>query len=128
MEHTNKKKKSLVLYITMIATLAAFMTAQSFCNMKPSFDKAMIQTASEFNKSCPMMVDKETRLDNAIALPGKIFQYNYTLVNLEKSAIDVDRLKSILEPMVVSKASSEPGLKTFRDNDVTMRYNYKDKN
>ena len=28
------------------------------------------------------MVDNATRLDNAIALPGNTFQYNYTIVNM----------------------------------------------
>ena len=50
----------------------------------PTFDKQMMKTASEINKSCPIMVDAETRLDNTVALPNKTIQYNYTLVNIEK--------------------------------------------
>ncbi len=37
-----------------------------------------MEIASEINKSCPMMIDKETQFDNALAMPGKVFQYNYT--------------------------------------------------
>jgi hypothetical protein len=36
--------------------------------------------ANELNKSCLMMVDQDTRLDNAVALPENVFQYNYTLI------------------------------------------------
>ena len=62
---------------------------QQFAFDKPTFDKVMMESASELNKSCLVMVDKDTRLDNVIALPDNIFQYNYTLVNIEKKTLDI---------------------------------------
>lgn len=44
----------------------------SSCSGETSFAKVMSQSANELNKSCPMMVDKDTRLDNAIAIDDKI--------------------------------------------------------
>ncbi|MCF8458865.1 MAG: hypothetical protein K9H62_23255 [Bacteroidales bacterium] len=75
-----------------------------------------------------IIVDSETRLDNALALPGKTFQYNYTLVNLVKDSIDIGSLEEYLNPVILNNIKTNPDLKTFRDNDVTMAYNYKDKN
>jgi hypothetical protein len=88
----------------------------------------MMEAASELNKTCPFMVDKDTRLDNAAALPGNIFQYNYTLVNLDKSEVNVDTVKKYVEPGLINNVKTSPGLKVYRDNKVTMAYNYRDKN
>ena len=73
------------------------------------------------------MVDKETRLDNAIALPGKTFQYRYTLINLLKSDLDTNFAKQTLRPTMVQSLTTMPELKDFRDNKVIMEYSYSDK-
>jgi hypothetical protein len=74
------------------------------------------------------MVDQDTRLDNAVALPGNVFQYNYTLVNLEKSEVNIDTVKKYIEPGIINNVKTSPDLKAYRDNKVTMAYYYKDKN
>jgi hypothetical protein len=93
---------------------------------QPSFNKEMMQVASELNKTCPIMVDDQTRLDNAVALPGNSFQYNYTLINLTKSEVNIDTIKKYLEPSIINNVRTNPGLKIYRDNKVTMIYYYKD--
>lgn len=87
----------------------------------------MMQAASQINQSCPIMVDQETRLDNAVAMPGKIFQYNYTLVNLAKDSINISGLESYIKPMILNNVKTNPDMKSFRDNKITMTYTYKDK-
>jgi len=94
---------------------------------KPAFDKALMETASEINKSCPIMIDNATRLDNAIALPNDVFQYNYTLVSMIKDSINIDELKSYLEPTITNFVKTNPDMQTMRDNKVTVNYYYKDK-
>lgn len=74
------------------------------------------------------MVDEETRLNNVVAMPNNIFQYNYTLVNYEKSEVDVEEFKSYITPNLVNNVKTNPDMKAYRDNDVTLAYNYKDKN
>ncbi len=88
----------------------------------------MMKAASEINESCPIMIDKDTRLDNTIALPDNIFQYNYTLVNLEKQEINVGELKNYIEPNVINNVKTSPDMKDYRENRTTMVYYYKDKN
>jgi hypothetical protein len=87
----------------------------------------MMSAANELNKSCPLMVDQDTRLDNAIALPDNKFQYNYTLVNFEKESLNVDELKGNLVPSIINNVKTNPGMKIFRDNNATIVYSYKDK-
>jgi hypothetical protein len=121
-------RKKIIGIVTSVAgfAIAYFVTQQLF---KPtSFDKAMMEAASEINKTCPFMVDQETRLDNTVALPDNIFQYNYTLVNYDKSEVNNDTIRKYVEPGIVNNVKTNPSLKSFRDNKVTMQYQYKDKN
>ena len=74
------------------------------------------------------MVDQETRLDNAVALPDNAFQYNYTLVNFNKDELDLEEFTASMEPQLTNNVKTNPDLKIFRDNHVTMKYYYKDKN
>ena len=130
MEQTEDKGKTKKIIGTIVGILAfglAYFGAQQLFKT-PSFDKAMMEAASELNKSCPIMVDQDTRLDNAAALPNNIFQYNYTLVNLDKSEVNIDTVKKYVEPGVINNVKTNPDLKVYRDNKVTMAYNYSDKN
>lgn len=87
----------------------------------------MMQVAGELNKTCPVMADAETRLDNTVALPGKIFTYNYTLINQLKDSINVEELKKYLTPIITNNMKTNPVMKFYRDNKITMSYYYKDK-
>ncbi len=107
--------------------LAYFFVQQVFFN-PPSFDKIMMNAASELNESCPIMVDQYTRLDNAVALPENIFQYNYTLVDMTKAEVNPDTVRKYFEPGIINNVKSNPDLKIYRDNKTTMVYNYRDKN
>ena len=72
------------------------------------------------------MVDNATRLDNSIALPNNVFQYNYTLVTMLKDSININDLKNYLEPRIVNDVRTNPAMKYIRDNKVTVNYSYKD--
>jgi len=129
MTETKSKKQNQIKTIVGIAVGFLVMSLiQQFLLKAPSFDKQMMQAASEINKTCPIMVDKETRLDNSIALPDNIFQYNYTLVNMEKKNIDISELEEYVRPIILNTIKTNPDLKSFRDHETTMSYNYKDKN
>ena len=73
------------------------------------------------------MVDSGTRLDNAISIPGNKLAYNYTLVNLLKADIDIDQLQEQMRPLLVNSVKTHDDLKIFRNNNVTLVYNHKDK-
>ena len=121
-------KNHLVKYSYRVVVLFSVIYFISSCSGETSFAKVMSQSSNELNKSCPMMVDKDTRLDNAIAIEDKTFQYNYTLINLNKSTLDIENFRSYMKPIIVNSVSSNPDLKIYRDNNVTMSYYYKDKN
>lgn len=60
------------------------------------------------------MIDKETRLDNAQAIKGNIFQYNYTLLNILKDSMDIELYKASVEPSIINNVITNPDLETFR--------------
>lgn len=92
-----------------------------------AYKEALIKAENEINKNCPILIDRETRLDNVIALPDNVFQYNYTLINTLKDSLNADDLKEYLEPSVINFVKSNPDMKTLRDNKTTINYYYKDK-
>jgi hypothetical protein len=92
-----------------------------------TYDRVMMEAASELNKTCPIMVDKETRFDNAVALPENVFQYNYTLVNVEKSLVDIEQLKQAVEELILPTVKTNPQLKIQREHKTTLNYYYKDR-
>lgn len=123
-----KKPKLIPLIVGIIAFGVSFFGAKMLFNNSYSFDQAMMKAASEINKSCPIMVNEDTRLDNAVAMPKNIFQYNYTLINLEKNKIIVEELREYIEPIVLNNVKTNPDMKDYKENKVTMAYNYRDKN
>ena len=128
MEQTNKKKKNIQTVVGMVVGALAIFLVQHFLFTTPTYDQVMMQAASEINKSCPIMVDQETRLDNTIALPENVFQYNYTLVNMEKATTNIAELENYLKPTLINSVKTSPNMKINRDNKTTMGYFYKDTN
>lgn len=129
MEQTKNKKLNIkTLAGIVVGIIVVVLVQQFFFKASPSFEKKMLQAANEINKTCPMMIDKETRLDNTMSLPDKTFQYNYTLVNMVKDSIIIPPLQQYLERYIINNVKTNPDLKDFRDNKTTMEYYYKDKN
>lgn len=127
---TNNKmpaKRWFAIAVGVVAFITMYFLAQSIFQSVFSFDKAMMKAASEINEICPMMVDADTRLDNAVAMPNNSFQYNYTLVNLLGSDINIEEFRTYMLPQLINNIKTNPDLSAFRKNRVTMIYAYKDK-
>ena len=120
-------KKVIVIIISIVAFVLAYYAVQQIFFKEFSFNKVMIEAANQLNESCPIIVDQDTRLDNAVVLPGNIFQYNYTMINSVKNEINIPELENYLEPLLINNVKTNPDLQIYRDNKVTMTYYYKDK-
>lgn len=125
---TYRRKKTLEFIVGAIFFGISYFAVQQLFFKAPSIDKILMNTASEINKTCPAMVDEYTRLDNALALPNSTFQYNYSIINHDKTEINLDTAKKYIEPVLLNRVKTDPDLKYFRDNDVILVYNYRDKN
>jgi hypothetical protein len=114
--------KAIVGFIFGFAVM--FYVTQSL--FTPSIDSQLESVASEMNKNCPMNVDQYTILKNVVALPDKTFQYNYTLVGKTKAEVQIDTVKKYFFPQLLQNVKTDPTMKLFRDNEVTLSYTYYD--
>ena len=124
----------LKTYKTIIIIVAIFfgsiigkLSIEYFYSKSVSIDEKLVLMANELNKKAPIIVDKDTRFDNVNALLDKTVQYNYTLINYLKKDIDINQLKINLRLPILNYIKTNPDLKLFTDNKVTMEYVYKDK-
>jgi hypothetical protein len=125
-QNKSLSRTKLGVIIGIVGFGLSYFVSQQFFYKSVSFDKTMMEAASELNKTCPVMIDKETRLDNT-ATAGNVFNYNFTLVNVSKSEISIDTIKKYTEPGLINNVKTNPDLKIFRDNNITLEYNYRDK-
>jgi hypothetical protein len=128
MKELNIKRIIITAIVFAISSSLAGFGVRYFTNKNNTFDKQLMRIASELNKTCPIMVDKDTQLDNSIALPDNIFQYNYTLVNHSRNELNIEQLQNTVTPRILNNIKTNEGLKYFRNNKVTMSYSYNDKN
>ena len=112
----------------IIAAILGYILVKYIVFAPQQFEAVLNKTAQKVNEKCPMMVDSETRLDNAVILPEKIIMYNYTLVNVSKASFSINAAKQYMTTRLVNNVKTNPDLKVFRDNKVSMHYSYKDKN
>jgi len=122
-----EQKRTVRIIFGIVVVVVIYILQQVFFKT-PSFDKVMMETASEINKNCPIMVDQETRLDNVIALPNNVYQYNYTLINRIKDSLNVEDIQNYFEPKILNNVKTDPALEIFRKNKKTMAFHYRDKN
>ena len=125
------KKKIIVVSLIVVAfgaALGTYIVNGLMGHTSPqTFDETLLSVANETNKSLPMMIDKETRLDATMAVAGKRFIYSYTLVNFIKGEVDTSSLRKSIEPALIDNYKSNPQMKQFRDEVVELHYQYKDK-
>lgn len=126
-------KKMIQHFLLALVLLCSVIVIPGCNTVKDSvIDSVLVETANQINAQCPMTIDSDTRLDNTSALPGKVFQYNYTLVNYSKSKMTDSEVKEIqriiqdeLRPFILNGIKSSSEMKALKDYGVTFKYVYK---
>jgi hypothetical protein len=95
--------------------------------LPPSTETTLLQISNEFNRHCPLMVDKLTRFDNT-SVDDKEFRFSYTITNLVKDSVNITDLKNYLEPLVHHGIEKYPQAEFFKRNHITISCLYKDRN
>jgi hypothetical protein len=116
-----KKAFFLALAVILSASLAA-------CSKDAEIQKALSDSANTYNKTCPTMLDSETRLDSVIAVSNKTLQYTLTMVNIPKSQVSDSQLASIqasAKPGMVSALKANADLAQLKGYGVSFQYVYK---
>ncbi|WP_417884576.1 hypothetical protein [Zunongwangia sp.] len=130
MEQSEQKttKNKVIQGISFVITFVIAYFGVQYLFSNASLEDQLIDAAQELNEVTPKKIDQDTRLDSASTVSDKIFKYHYTLVNLEKSEVNLNDLNNYMKTNLTESVKNTPELKQFRDNKVTMSYNYYDKN
>lgn len=121
-----KKKSALSIAIFVVCFWAAFFAVDLFT--APNIEEALATEVANTNKKCPMSVDEYTTLNKVVALPNRTIQYQCQLNQIEKAEVDMDMVRQYVFPELLNNVKTNPQVKTFRDNDVTVKYSFTDKN
>jgi len=120
-------KKTVLYGIPILLLIGILVAALQFTTRKDPFQRIIETTSAEVNKTCPVMQDAETRRESTEALPDKVFQYNYTLLQIYRDSIDVEMLYVSFLAAMVENARENPDLELFRKNKVTFSYHFNDR-
>lgn len=127
----NRPKKNLIGFIIAIFILIAigYFWGKPIIKYitKPEVDYALIEVSDKFNNQCPIMLDSQICIDSTRALPENVFQYNATLINIEKSQIDTQELKNQVESKIIHITKTNPTFKGFQEYKTTIKYKFNDK-
>lgn len=93
-----------------------------------SFDVKLKFVAAGLNKTCPKMIDAQTRLDSVTVRPHKELVYHYTLIKIIKNRFDMEAFEGYMKPIMQNQIRTNDALKTYRENKAIMTYSYNDKN
>jgi hypothetical protein len=116
----------IVGIIAAVALIAVIVQKIFFNNN--SVDKDVADFVKVMNKTCPDMIDPETRLDKVLATSDKNLQFNYTLIHLIKDSIPIMSMKRYMEPVILDKIKNSSALRRFLKKDLTWIYSYSDRN
>jgi len=90
-----------------------------------SMESQLLSAANEVTRTSPKMIDAETRLDGAVAGPGLVFTYLFTLPNVKASDVQPGTFDSLLAPDIKKSGCSTLQLKPFFENGVLVKYEYR---
>jgi hypothetical protein len=87
-------------------------------------DYHLAQMMNMINKQAPVMVDKDTRLDNAWGLAHQ-FRYNYTLIDHDGAEVSGQQFTKAMLPYLHNEVCEGKTLKVLPENGVTVSFAYK---
>src|SRR5260221_2604765 len=115
------KKKNIGIRI-LVGILILFLITQTlkFFLREPklNINDELVKAANEINKHAPAILDSLTRFDYVNALSGNVFQYNYTILNTEKSQIDTTALMKSGKENMIEILRTNPKAAYFRENNI----------
>lgn len=120
--------KKLMFFGAILLCAVIFVAVQLVFFKSSSPDREVLKFAKEMNKSCPTMVDVETRLDKVLTPEDNSLEFDYTLIYRNKDSLSVGNLKSYMEPVILNKIKTSPVLSRYLDKELTWIYSYNDKN
>lgn len=119
------KRLSKFLLILSVSVIGFIFTQCS--NKNSAVDEHLKVAATALNERCPMTIDPETRLDSAKAHPEKLFVFHYSLL-VDGAFMDTVVFKSAMASSLINNVMTNKDMAYYRDNEVTLYYQYNDEN
>ena len=124
---TAKRRVKSLLGVGLAASLAAIALQTSARAQKVQNISQLLVEASEIiNQQLPITLDPTVRWDSTSAGPGKLMNYNYTLVTYSANQLDRSSFEQQFRPFVSNILCNESSSQIFRDNDVALNINVYD--
>ncbi|GAB0156880.1 hypothetical protein CHRYSEOSP005_21470 [Chryseobacterium sp. Alg-005] len=112
-------------------SLLTFLLFIFSCKKEKTIDMELKEAAASMNKLTPQILNDMIRLDSVSSEPDKIFKYNYTLLGDVKENVSEEQIsefKKEAKQEAINAIKTSADMQEFRDNDVTLKYIYYDKN
>lgn len=115
--------------IVFILSIALLSLSFVQCNSnEKALNKKLAEMAVNLNESAPVMLDQYTRFEEALVMEGNKFRYRYTVLNTSNPDSLVEHGLESLKENIGKEFSSNPDLRIFKENNVTIEYVYNDEN
>ena len=118
------KKKNFTTFTIYLTFAIVSLLTFTQCDNSKAVEKALQERAKLDNKEYPIFLDAFTRIDSSTVAEGKIYQYNYAIMEVDPKIIEDFKAKTI--PEIKGNIKKNPFYQSFRENDVTVRFIYRD--
>jgi hypothetical protein len=88
-------------------------------------DQALVLTSETMNRTLPVQIDSETRLDATSAGPGNRMTFFYTLVNFSPDNLDRAKFVEMLRRQIINGYKTSPDMASFRSKQVELQCTYR---
>ena len=128
------KKRTLAIFLACMTTLAQ---AGPFSNLMGSLaggpgegagrqgiDQTLASVSEHLNRSAPLTLDADTRLDRVTSEPGHRLTYHYTLTSVQSKAFKRAEFQKLIREPLQAKLCASSEMRGFLVRGVTISYNY----
>ena len=117
-------RKSVLLFFLL--SLLSLLIIHCNRRAESQLHERLSQMAKELNESTPVMLDSNTRFDEATVTKENLFRYRYTVLNTHNpDSLLSDRLQTLTDNIRIMFSTNDE-LAIFRENNVVLEYIYND--
>ncbi len=88
--------------------------------------KSLSEMARKIDKTCPVKMDRESRMDGVKVVKKTILQYDLSLYKRMKKDLDIPALRKRLHKQVKKDIKRNKNFAQLREMGITFRYIYRD--
>ncbi len=120
----------LAISVSMTANRSLAQNSQGIAfteAQRKEIESVLIENSKKINRSLPIMVDSETRLDTTLAV-GMQMHFKYTMVNLTSDLVDAKSFQKQMEAIVIKSQQADKNAMLMLRAGLVCFYNVFDKN